>query len=47
MLTVSPIDNKPPLVQVMAWLRTGDKALSEPTLIQVIGAYMRHYGEMS
>ena len=23
----SPIDNKPPLVQVMAWRRTGDKPL--------------------
>ena len=27
------IDNKPVLVQVMAWRRTGDKPLSEPMLI--------------
>ena len=26
----SPIDNKPALVQVMAWRRIGDKPLSEP-----------------
>ena len=25
-----PIDNKASLVQVMAWLRAGDKPLSEP-----------------
>ena len=28
----SPIDNKPVLVQVMAWRRIGDKPLSEPML---------------
>ena len=28
----SPIDNKPALVQVMAWRRPGDKPLSEPML---------------
>ena len=39
----SPIDNKPELVQVMVWCRTGDKPLSEPMLIQFIDAYMRHY----
>ena len=38
----SPIDNKPALVQVMAWHRTGDKPLSEPMLIPFIDAYMRH-----
>ena len=27
-----PIDNKPVLVQVMAWRRIGDKPLSEPML---------------
>ena len=27
-----PIDNKPALVQVMAWRRTGDKPLSEPMM---------------
>ena len=43
----SPIGNKPALVQVMAWRRTGDKPLPETTLIQFTDAYMRHYGEMS
>ena len=33
----SPVDNKPALVQVMAWRRIGDKPLPEP-----IDAYMRH-----
>ena len=28
----SPNDNKPALVQVMAWCRTGDKPLPEPKL---------------
>ena len=28
----SPIDNKPSLVQVMAWRRTGDKPLPEPMM---------------
>ena len=43
----SPIDNKPALVQIMAWRRTGDKPLPEPMLTQFTDAYMRHYGEMS
>ena len=38
----SPIDNKPALVQVMAWCRTGDKPLPEPMLTQFTDAYMRH-----
>ena len=33
------IDNKPPLVPVMAWRRTGDKPLPEPMLIQFTAAY--------
>ena len=37
----SPIDNKPALVQVMAWHRTGDKPLPEPMLTQSTDAYMR------
>ena len=37
-----PIDNKPALVQVMAWRRTGDKPLSEPMLTRFTDAYMRH-----
>ena len=39
---VSPIDNKPALVQVMAWRRTGDKPLPEPMLTQFTDTYMRH-----
>ena len=27
-----PIDNKPVLVQIMAWYQTGDKLLSEPMM---------------
>ena len=38
----SPIDNKPALVKVMAWRRTGDKPLPEPMLTQFTDAYMRH-----
>ena len=38
----SPIDNKPALVQVMAWRRTGDKPLPEVMLTQFTDAYMRH-----
>ena len=38
----SPIDNKPELVQVMAWRRTGGKPLPEPMLILFTDGYMRH-----
>ena len=38
----SPIDNKPALVQVMDWRRTGDKLLPEPMLTHFADAYMRH-----
>ena len=43
-VTRSPIDNlnKPALVQVMAWCRTGDKPLPRPKMAQFIDAYMRH-----
>ena len=37
-----PIDNKPALVQIMAWRRPGDKPLSEPMLTQFTYAYMPH-----
>ena len=37
-----PIDNKPALVQVMAWSRTDDKPLPGPMMTQLIDAYMRH-----
>ena len=39
------IDNKPSLVQVMAWHRTGDKPLPEPMMTQFTYEYMRHKGE--
>ena len=38
----SPIANKPTLVQVMAWRRTGDKPLPETMSTQFVNAYMRH-----
>ena len=37
-----PIDNKPALVQVMAWRRIGDEPLPEPMLAQFTDAHMRH-----
>ena len=36
----SPVDNKPALVQIMAWCRRGDKPISEPILTQFIDAYI-------
>ena len=38
----SPIDNKPALVQVMAWRCIGDKPLPEPMMAQFTDAYMWH-----
>ena len=38
----SQIDNKPALVQAMAWRRTGNKPLPEPMLAQFPDALMRH-----
>ena len=38
----SSIDNKPALVQVMAWCQIGDKPLSEPILTRITDAYMQH-----
>ena len=37
-----PIDNKPALVEVMAWHSTGNKPLPEPMLTQFIDTYMQH-----
>ena len=37
-----PINNMPPLVQIMAWRRPGDKLLSEPMMVLVTDIYMRH-----
>ena len=42
-----PIDNKPALVQIMAWRRPGDKPLSEPMFPYFIDTYMRHSVSMS
>ena len=38
---MSPIDNKPALVQVMACRRTGDKPLPELMLTQFTDAFLR------
>ena len=37
-----PSDNKPALVQVMAWRRTGDKPLPGPMMTRFNDVYMRH-----
>ena len=37
-----PIDNKPALVQVIVWRRTGDKPLPELMMAQFTDAHMRH-----
>ena len=41
----SPTDNKPALVQVMAWRRTGDKPLSELMQTQFTGIYVALGGD--
>ena len=41
-VTRNRIDNKPALVQVIAWCRIGNKPLSEPMLTRFTDAYMRH-----
>ena len=38
----SPIDNKPALVQVMAWRKAGDKPLHEPMRTKFTDSYMQH-----
>ena len=38
----SPVDNKPALVQVMAWRLFGAKPLPVPMMIQFTDAYMWH-----
>ena len=42
-----PIDNIPALVQIMAWHRPSDKPLSEPMMVWLAAAYMRHSASMS
>ena len=37
-----PIDNKPALVQVMAWRQEGIKPLHEPMLTKLTDTYKRH-----
>ena len=41
------INNTPPLVQMMAWRRTGDKPSFEPMMAQCTDAYMNHPASMS
>ena len=43
----SLIDNKPALVQIMAWRWSGDKPLSEPMMALFIDAYMCHVASVS
>ena len=38
-----PINNKPTLIQVMAWRWTVGKPLPKPVMDQFTGAYIRHY----
>ena len=42
LVSMGPIDNKPALVQVMVWRRTGDKPLPGPMMAQFIDACMWH-----
>ena len=44
---MDPINNKTALVQIMAWRQTDDKPLSEPMMVSLIDAYMRHSASMS
>ena len=41
-----PINNIPELVQIMAWRQLGDKPLSEPVVVYITDAYMRHSASM-
>ena len=40
-------NNKPTLIQIMAWRRTGDKPLSEPKLAYFTDGYIYIYASMS
>ena len=46
-ITKCPINNIPPLVQIMAWRRPGDKPLSEPMMVTFTDAFMRHSAALS
>ena len=41
------INNIPALIQIMASRRPGDKPLSEPLMVSLFDAYMRHSASMS
>ena len=41
------INNKPILVRIMVWLRTGDNSLSEPMIAWFTDAYLRRSASMS
>ena len=41
------IDNKPSLVQLMGCRPSGDKPLSEPMMVEITDAYVRHSASMS
>ena len=43
---MGPNNNKPILVQIMAWRQTGDKPLSGPMMAQFNDAYMQHSASM-
>ena len=43
----SLIDNRPALVRVMAWRRTGDKPLPKQMATQFTDTYKQYKGEMS
>ena len=42
-----PNDNRPVLVQVKAWRRTGATPLHVLTIAQLTNAYLRHFATMS
>ena len=42
-----PINNKPAVVQIMAWHRPGDVPLSEPMMAHWTDAYVCHLASMS
>ena len=41
------INNIPALVEIMAWLQTGDKPFSQPMRAELDDACMRHSASMS
>ena len=45
-VSMNAINNKPALVQAMAWRRTCDKPFSEQRMTQSTDAYMRHWANL-